>query len=40
VFGALLGSTTGFILTRWHERRPGTAFDRALLGAARKQGAA
>jgi membrane-associated phospholipid phosphatase len=38
--GALLGSVTGFILTRWHERRPGTAFDRALLGAAQKEGAA
>jgi len=32
--GAVLGSTTGFLLTRWHERHPRTAFDRALLGVA------
>lgn len=32
--GALIGGTTGFLLAEWHERHPGTAFDRALLGAA------
>ncbi len=37
--GALLGTTAGFLLTRWHERRPDTVFDRALLGAAPKEGA-
>ncbi len=30
---ALLGATTGFVLIRWHERHPGNAFDRVLLGA-------
>jgi membrane-associated phospholipid phosphatase len=33
VAGAVLGATTGVLLARWHERHPGTAFDRALLGA-------
>jgi len=33
VVGAILGCTTGLLLTRWHERHPGTAFDRALLGS-------
>lgn len=32
--GALLGAITGFMLTRWHERHPGTAFDRVMAGAA------
>jgi membrane-associated phospholipid phosphatase len=31
--GAALGAATGFLLTRWHERHPGTAFDRVLAGA-------
>ena len=31
---------TGLLLTRWHERHPRTAFDRALLGATAQQGAA
>lgn len=31
--GAVLGSSTGYLLTRWHERHPRTRFDRALLGA-------
>jgi membrane-associated phospholipid phosphatase len=30
---AFLGATTGFVLARWHERHPRTAFDRVLLGA-------
>jgi membrane-associated phospholipid phosphatase len=30
---AALGSAIGFLLARWHERHPDTAFDRALLGA-------
>jgi membrane-associated phospholipid phosphatase len=30
--GVVLGSVTGFVLTGWHERHPGTRFDRALLG--------
>jgi membrane-associated phospholipid phosphatase len=38
--GAALGSATGFLLIRWHERHPRTAFDRALLGAAREREAA
>lgn len=33
VVGAALGSATGYLLTRWHARHPGTRFDRALLGA-------
>ena len=33
--GALLGATTGILLTRWHERHPRTAFDRVMLGADR-----
>jgi membrane-associated phospholipid phosphatase len=33
-FAAVLGGTTGFVVTRWHERHPRTGFDRALLGAA------
>jgi membrane-associated phospholipid phosphatase len=36
--GAALGSATGYLLTRWHERHPRTPFDRALLGAAAEQG--
>jgi membrane-associated phospholipid phosphatase len=40
VTGAILGSTTGFFLARWHERHPGTAFDRKLLGATAGTGAA
>jgi undecaprenyl-diphosphatase len=40
VAGAILGSTTGFFLARWHERHPGTAFDRRLLGTAAGTGAA
>ena len=31
---AILGSTVGFLLARWHERHAHTAFDRVLLGAA------
>jgi len=31
--GAALGATTGFLIARWHERHPGTAFDRVLAGA-------
>jgi membrane-associated phospholipid phosphatase len=38
--GAALGSATGYLLTRWHERHPRTPFDRALLGPAAEQGAA
>ena len=36
--GAVLGATAGLLLTRWHERHPGTAFDRVLagVGAARE----
>ena len=30
--GAVLGVSTGLLLTRWHERHPGSAFDRVLLG--------
>lgn len=30
--GALLGSVTGIVLARWHNRHPGSAFDRVLLG--------
>ncbi len=30
----VLGAATGFLLTRWHERHPRTAFDRAMLGVA------
>ena len=33
VVGALLGSVTGIVLTRWHNRHPQSAFDRVLLGA-------
>ncbi len=33
IAGMALGAMTGFFLARWHERHPGTAFDRALLGA-------
>ena len=32
VVGALLGSVTGIVLTRWHNRHPQSAFDRVLLG--------
>ena len=32
VVGALLGSVTGIVLTRWHNRHPPSAFDRVLLG--------
>jgi membrane-associated phospholipid phosphatase len=32
--GALLGTATGFLLTRWHQHHPRSAFDRALLGPA------
>ena len=32
VVGALLGSITGLLLTRWHNRHPQSAFDRVLLG--------
>jgi membrane-associated phospholipid phosphatase len=38
VVGAALGSATGFVLTRWHERHPRTGFDRALLGASTESG--
>lgn len=38
--GALLGATTGFVIARWHERNPGTAFDRAMAGPAAVQEAA
>ena len=38
--GAILGSTAGFLLTRWHEHHPRTAFDRVLLGAGAESGAA
>jgi membrane-associated phospholipid phosphatase len=31
--GAVLGATTGFVIARWHERHPGTGFDRVLAGA-------
>jgi membrane-associated phospholipid phosphatase len=34
--GAALGAATAYLLTRWHERHPGTAFDRVLAGAARR----
>jgi membrane-associated phospholipid phosphatase len=34
IAGALLGATTGFVLVRWHERHPRTAFDRVMGGAA------
>jgi membrane-associated phospholipid phosphatase len=32
--GALLGAITGFLIARWHERHPRTAFDRVMAGAA------
>jgi membrane-associated phospholipid phosphatase len=32
--GAALGVTTGFLIARWHERHPHTAFDRVLAGTA------
>jgi membrane-associated phospholipid phosphatase len=35
--GAVLGATTGFLIARWHERHPRTAFDRVLAGAAAVQ---
>jgi membrane-associated phospholipid phosphatase len=38
--GAALGWVTGFLLTRWHERHPHSAFDRVLLGATADQQAA
>jgi membrane-associated phospholipid phosphatase len=38
--GAALGSATGYLLTRWHERHPHTPFDRALLGPTTQQEAA
>jgi membrane-associated phospholipid phosphatase len=34
VAGALLGSSTGFVIARWHVRHPHSPFDRVLLGAA------
>lgn len=37
---AVLGSASGFLLTRWHERHPRTVFDRMLLGATAGRGAA
>jgi membrane-associated phospholipid phosphatase len=40
VVGIALGSATGYLLTRWHERHPRTGFDRALLGATAESGAA
>lgn len=40
VAGAVLGSAAGFLLARWHENHPRTAFDRALLGAGADPGAA
>ena len=30
----VLGAAVGFLLTRWHEQHPRTAFDRVMLGAA------
>jgi membrane-associated phospholipid phosphatase len=38
--GVVLGVATGFLLTRWHERHPRTAFDRTFLGASTNEGAA
>lgn len=35
VAGAVLGSTTGFLLARWHERHPRTALDHVLAGTER-----
>jgi membrane-associated phospholipid phosphatase len=40
VVGAALGSVTGYLLTRWHERHPRTPFDRALLGVSSESGTA
>lgn len=40
VVGAALGSVTGYLLTRWHERHPRTPFDRAMLGATAESRAA
>ena len=34
IVGAVLGSVTGAVLTRWHTRNPGGRFDRLLLGPA------
>ena len=35
LIGAVLGATTGFLIARWHERHPRTAFDRVLAGTER-----
>jgi membrane-associated phospholipid phosphatase len=40
IAGAVIGGASGFLLARWHERHPRTAFDRTLLGASAGQGAA
>jgi undecaprenyl-diphosphatase len=40
IAGALLGFTTGVLLSRWHIDHPRTAFDRALLGATADAGIA
>jgi membrane-associated phospholipid phosphatase len=40
LIGALLGAITGFLIARWHERHPRTAFDRAMAGAAAVEEAA
>jgi membrane-associated phospholipid phosphatase len=37
--GAVLGATTGYLIARWHERHPGSVFDRVLAGAAAVEGA-
>jgi membrane-associated phospholipid phosphatase len=37
VVGALLGSITGIVLTRWHTRHPHSSFDRRLLGVPAEQ---
>jgi undecaprenyl-diphosphatase len=33
IAGAVLGSTTGMLVGRWHQRHPHTAFDRVLAGS-------
>jgi membrane-associated phospholipid phosphatase len=40
VVAAVLGTMTGLLLARWHERHPRTAFDRVLLGGAAEPGTA
>lgn len=39
VVGALLGTVTGLVLTRWHNRHPQSTFDRVLLGVPEEKNA-